>query len=103
MLQSVTEEVKLLVIALLLPISIEGFQNLFIMAEHFNEIRLEIVGLIQDVAFLVAFLHGQFNNLVKFHAFGLQLLHIQFWGYDHFVFSKHLQHVIRDAKKCCQR
>ena len=43
MLQSVTEEVELLVVVLLLTISIQCFQNLFVMTEHVDENRLEIV------------------------------------------------------------
>ena len=73
------------------------------MTKHLNEIRLEIVRLIQDITFLIAFLHSQLNNLVKFHAFCLQLFHIQLWCNDDLVFGKHLQHVVGDAKQGGQR
>ena len=90
MFQFLSEEVELLIVMLFLPISIERFQNFLVVVEHFNEIRLKIFRLIQDIAFLIAFLHRQFNNLVKFHFLCLQLFHIQFRCNNHLVFGKHL-------------
>ena len=97
-----TELIKLWIIILFCPISIELFQYLTVMVEHFKKIGTECISREEYILSCISFCNGILDDFIKFHILCLQVFNLQVGSDDNFVLIEHLNHICCDTKKCTE-